>query len=482
MQHTFKNLPKSQAEFIITIAPADYAKDMEAAAARLSERAAVHGFRPGKAPYDIVKQQMGELKILEEAMQTIVEKNFFEAVQKEKIQTVGMPEITLEKMAPGNDFVFKAVVALLPTVKLPDLTKIKVSKKPVSVGDKEIDTVLEDLKKMQGKEVAKEGVAEKTDKVVVSMNMSIDKVPVEGGQAPNHQVYLNEPHYIPVFAEQLLGLKKADTKQFTLKFPDEHYQKHLAGKNVDFDVEVKDVFALDFPAIDDEFAKKLGQKDLTSLRGILHQNLSHEAEHKEEQRVEGEILEAIIAAAEFGELPEVLIRSEKQKMFNELKHELEQNGVDFAKYLKDLKKTEEEIYQDFTERGTTRVKAALISRQVALDNDIKVSEEEIKNEADMIRATYQGDPKIEEALKRHEVLDTLAMTVQNRKVVHFLKEQILGKENVHEHNDHKHEDGCDCEHGKCDSGDCCKDGKCQDGEDCKCEKKSKKPAAKKTKK
>jgi trigger factor len=467
MQHIRKDLPKSQVELIITITPAEYAKDMEAAATRLSERAAIHGFRPGKAPYDTVKQQLGEIKILEEAMQTIVEKNFFEAVSKEKLQTIGMPEITLEKMAPGNDFVFKAVVALLPTVKLPDLTTVKVAKKPVNVGDKEVDAVLEDLKKMQGKEISKEGAAAKEDKVVVSMNMLIDKVPVEGGQAPNHQVYLNEPHYIPGFAEQLIGLKKADKKQFTLKFPDEHYQKHLAGKDVDFEVEVKDVFALDFPAIDDEFAKKLGQKDITSLRNILHTNLSHEAEHKEEQRVEGEILEAIIAAAEFGEIPEVLIRSEKQKMFGELKHDLERNGVDFEKYLKDLKKTEEEIYQDFTERGTVRVKAALISRQVALDNDIKVAEEEIKNEADMIRITYKDDPKIEEALKRPEVMDTLAMTVQNRKVVQFLKEKILGKENVHQHGKHDHEEKCDCDHDhkKCDGKDCCKD------KDCKCEEK-----------
>lgn len=465
MQHTLKNLPKSQVELVITITPEDYKKDMEAAAARLSERAAIHGFRPGKAPYDIVKQQLGEIKILEEAMQTIVEKNFFAAVSKEKLQTVGMPEITLEKMAPGNDFVFKAVVALLPTVKLPDLSTIKITKKPVVVGEKEVGAVLEDLKKMQGKEVPKEGVAAKEDKVIVSMNMSIDKVPVEGGQAPSHQVYLNEPHYIPGFAEQLVGLKKSDKKQFTLKFPAEHYQKHLAGKDVDFDVEVKDVFALEFPALDDEFAKKLGQKDVASLRDILKQNLSHEAEHKEEQRIEGEILEKIIAAAEFSEVPEVLLRSEKQKMFNELKHDLEQNGVDFEKYLKDLKKTEEEIFQDFTERGTTRVKAALISRQVALDNDIKVEEKEIEDEANMIRATYQGDPKVEEALKRPEVLDTLAMTVQNRKVVQFLKEKILGKENIHKHDDCGCGNDCECDKDcKCDEDKAC-------GNDCHCHKK-----------
>lgn len=439
MSHIVKQLPNSVVEITVTITPAEYEKDMEAAAARLSERAAIHGFRPGKAPYNIVKEQLGEIKILEEAMQSIVEKNYFQAVTTEKLSVVGHPEISLEKMAPGNDFVFKAVVAIMPTVKLPELTTIKAERKKTEIEDKQVEDVLKDLTKMQGKEVVKNGEATKDDKVVVSMNMFIDKVPVEGGQAPNHQVYLSEPHYIPGFAEQLIGVKKDDNKQFTLKFPDTHYQKHLAGKDVDFEVLVKDVFQLEYPAIDEDFAKKLGQKDLATLKDTLKNNLWHEAEHKEEQRVEGEILEKIIEKSEFSEIPEVLIRSEKQRMFNELKADLERSGIEMEKYLKDLKKTEEEIFTDFQERAITRVKAALISRQVALDNNIKVEDKELESEIKLIRKNYAGDPKVEEALKRPEVLDTLAMTVQNRKVVQFLKEKIVGKENIHVHTDeHSH--------------------------------------------
>lgn len=424
MPHTLKLLPKSQAELTITVAPADYKTEMEKAAGRLSQRAAIHGFRPGKAPYDIVKQQLGEIKILEEAMQTIVEKNFHTAVVTEKLTTVGSPEITLEKMAPGNDFVFKAVVALFPSVKLPDLSTVKVEKKEVKVEDKQLDEVLENLRKMRGKEVLKNGPATKDDKAVVSMNMFIDKVPVEGGQAPNHQVYLSEDHYIPGFAEQIVGLKKDDKKNFTLKFPADHYQKHMAGKDIDFEVLVKDIYTLEYPSLDDEFAKALGQTDLETLKKLLHGNLTAEAEKKETQRLEEEILNKIIEAAEFGELPEVLMRTEKHKMFNELKADLERAGIDMEKYLKDLKKTEEEIFKDFEERAITRVKAALISRQVALDNKIKVEPTEIEKEKKAIRTAYKGDDKVEEALKRPEVLDMLAVTVQNRKVVEFLKEKV----------------------------------------------------------
>ena len=425
MQHTLKKLEKSQVELEITVLPADYEKDMLAAAVRLSERAAIHGFRAGKAPYEIVKQNLGEVKILEEALQSIVEKNYHKAVTEEKLDTVGMPEITIEKMAPGNDFVFKATAALLPKVKLPELSKIDVKKKEVTIGDKELNEVLENLRKMQAKEVIKEGIATKEDKIEVAMKMTNNKVDVEGGQAPKHQVYLSEPHYIPGFAEELVGLKKGDVKEFSLKFPEEHYQKHLAGKNIDFHITVNDVYSIEYPEINEELAITLGQPSLIALKEILQTNLTKEAENKEEQRLEAELLEKVILASEFDEIPDVLVKSEKQKMFYELKNSLEQQGMSFEKYLADIKKSEEEIHEDFQDRAVTRVKAALVSRQIAKDNDIKVEADELDKEVEIVRVAYKNDPKVEEALKRRDVLDTLAATIQNRKVVSFLKEQIV---------------------------------------------------------
>ena len=126
MKYELKTLEKSQVEFTITVEPADYKKDLENAALRISQRAAIKGFRPGKAPYEMVKQQVGEVRIIEEAMQSIVEANFFVAIKKENLDTVGMPQITIIKVAPGNDLVFKAAVALLPKIKLGNLATVKV--------------------------------------------------------------------------------------------------------------------------------------------------------------------------------------------------------------------------------------------------------------------------------------------------------------------------------------------------------------------
>ncbi|KKR34832.1 MAG: Trigger factor [Candidatus Magasanikbacteria bacterium GW2011_GWA2_40_10] len=427
MKYELKTLEKSQVELTIIVEPSDYKKDMDAAAVRISERAAIKGFRPGKATYNMVKQQVGEIRIIEEAMQSIVEKNFFDAVKKEKLDTVGMPAITITKVAPGNDLEFKAVVGLLPVIKLGNLSTVKVKHQAKEITDADVDTVLNDLKKMQTKEILKNGEATKEDKLVVNLEMFLDKVPVEGGQAPNHQVYLAEPHYIPGLAEQLIGVKKDDVREFNLKFPKDHYQKHLAGKDIDFKVKINEVFELQHPPLDDAFAKTLGQENMEKLKTILRDNLIADAKHKDDQKLEIEILDNLIEASEISVIPDVLINAEKHKIFNELKNSLGSQGIEMEQYLKDLKKTEEDIYKDFQEQAMRRVKAALVSRQVAIENKIEADKKDVEEEIKMIKAAYPDNKNVEENLKNPQVLETLALTIQNRKVLSFLKDKIVGK-------------------------------------------------------
>jgi trigger factor len=190
---------------------------------------------------------------------------------------------------------------------LPDLKKIKVDTKEVKATDAEVNKMLEDLQKMQPKETVKAGASTKEDKLVIDLDMFLDKVPVDGGQAKNHQVYLNEPHYIPGLAEQLVGLAKDDTKEFSLEFPKDHYQKHIAGKKVDFKAKVNEVYQLEYAKLDDEFAKVLGQESLTKLKDLLMANLTREGEKKENERQEIAILDQMIEKTTFGEIPQVLI-------------------------------------------------------------------------------------------------------------------------------------------------------------------------------
>lgn len=428
MSHTTKKLDKSQVELTITVEPKDYTKHLEKAAQKISDRTAIKGFRKGKAPYDTVKKEVGEMAILNEALESIVQESFYKAVTEEKLDTIGMPQINIEKSAPDNPVIYKAVVALLPKVKLADIEKIKVKKETKEVVDKDIDDVVDNVRKMQAREVIKKGTATDQDKLIIDMDMLIDKVPVEGGQSKDYQVYLSEKHYIPGFNEKLVGAKKDDEKEFSLDFPKDHYQKHLAGKTVDFKVKVKEVYERQLADLNDEFAKKLGQDSVKKLKELIKNNLLQEAKRKADQKAEIEILDKMIEKSEFDEIPEVLINAERQKMFYELKNDLDKNGITIEQYLQDIKKKEAELFEDFKEQATKRAKAALISRQVADENNIKVDDKEIDGEIKMMEEMYKNNKEYMENLKKPEVRDSIAMTLQNKKVLEFLKSKVLDED------------------------------------------------------
>lgn len=425
MSYTRKELPQSEVELTITITPAEYQAQLEKAAERLSQRQKIAGFRPGKAPFDLVKRTVGEMALLQEALEPLVKEKYYDAVMAEKLDVVGMPKVEIQKMAPGNDIVFTAVAALIPEIKLADLDKIKIKRDEKPVGDTQVDEVVDNLRKLQAKEVVKTGEAGGDDMILLDMDMFLDKVPVDGGQAKNYRVYLSEEHYIPGFNEKVVGIKKDETREFSLDFPSTHYQKHLAGKTVEIKVKAHDVFERQLPALDEEFAKALGQESIEKLRELLRTNLGKETAQKADQQAEIEMLDTLVEKTTFGEIPEILIDAERRKMFYELTRDLERNGVSIEQYLLDIKKTQEELQAGFKDQAIKRAKAALVSRHIANEQNLAANEDEVAAEIAHMKEVYKDNPDYIKQLDNPEVHETIHSIVQNRKVITWLKEKTI---------------------------------------------------------
>lgn len=441
MSITYSQTPgkRSSVKLTITAQKEDCQKHLEAAATALSSRTAIKGFRPGHVPFDTVKRELGEMAILQEALERIISSSYYHVVTTENLSVVGAPKIEVSKVAPGNDIVYTAEVALLPKVTLADPGKIKITTAPKPVTDSQVKETIDALRGYQATEIIKTGKAEKTDKVVINLNMFLDNVPVEGGQTTNYQVYLSEEHYIPGFNEQIVGMQKDEEKRFPLTFPEKHYQKHLAGKTVEFSVQVVDVFDRQLPELNDEFAKKIGQESVEKLESLIRSNLEAEARKKADEQAEIEILERMVEQSTFGELPDIMIDSERQRIFLELKRDLERNGITIEQYLSDIKKDEKELREDFKAQAEKRVKAALISRQLALEEHLSPEQKEIDDELSFLRETYKENTEYLDNLKRPEVHDTVAMQIQNRKVMQWLKAKILGLELINAEHAHPHD-------------------------------------------
>lgn len=425
MNISSQKLPKSQVELTIELSVEEMKPYLEKGAARLSTEKPLEGFRPGKAPLDVVIKKFGPAATMEAAAEEAVRATFGKAVTQEKIMSIGSPEIGVKKMAMDNPFVYTATVTLLPEVTLCDLSTIKVEKKEAKVADGDVERAIKDLRNMRVKETVTEAPVEKTHKVVIDMDMKKDGVPLEGGQTKGHQVYMDETHYIPGFTDMLIGLKKGESKTFTLSFPKDHYQKNVAGKPVEFVVNVKEIYERQLPEWNDEFAKGLGQKTVAELEDLIRKNLLAEVTQKEEQRQEIAAVEAIVKASKFGDIPDLLLNEEISRMIHELRHGVGQNGIDWKDYLEKAGKTENQLKLDFAPQAIDRIKAALVIRALALANDLDASDEEIAAEVARQMNLYSDDAATQDQIRSDDYHERLHTVLRNRKTVAFIKEKVL---------------------------------------------------------
>lgn len=421
MKCVIKAIPKSEVELTVELPAEEIAPFMQKAAAHLAEHNKIEGFRPGHAPYDIVKARFGEHAILEEAAEEIVRKNYFKAVKENNLETVGQPKIEITKSAPGNPFIFKATAAVMPEVALGKYKNLGVKKQTTEIADEKVESVLSDLAKMRSKEVLTDKAATAKDKVVVDMEMTKDGVAVEGGSTKNMTAYLSEKHYIPGFNEKLAGAKKGDEKIFSLDFPKEHYQKHLAGAKVDFKVKINDVYEIQPPEINDEFAKSAGQKTLADLRALIRKNLESEAAHQDEEKFEIEILAKVVEGGKFGDIPEILINEETHRMVHELEHNVEARGMNFEDYLKNIKKGEKELMLEFAPEAVKRIKIALAIREIGKAENVKAGDKEVIEEIAKLMNAYKDNAEAQKQISQPDYADYVRSRIENKKTLELLK-------------------------------------------------------------
>ncbi|MEK7606717.1 MAG: trigger factor [Patescibacteria group bacterium] len=421
MKTDIKKLPKGLVEITFEISPEEMAPYLERAAVRVSERVKIPGFRPGKAPLNVVISNAGEMAVWEEAAEEAVRKTYSHTVEQEKFSTIGSPHIEVLKLAPKNAFSYKATVPLLPEVTMGDLSSLKIEQKLAVVEEKQIEKALHDLRKMQSQEIVSAEPLQKTGKALVDMSISMDGVPVSGGEAKEHSIYMDEEYYIPGLKEKLLGAKKGDSLSFKLPFSKEHFQKNLAGREADFKVDIKDVYELKAPELDDAFAKTLSQESLDALKVIIRKNMELEAAQKNDDGVEIELLGQATQRTTFGEIPDILVNEEVIKMIHELKDGISRQGMPFEDYLLKISKTLDQLKLDFVPEAMKRVKTAILLRFIVSTQALDVSAKETDNEVARVSELYKNDHETRKAASTPEARAYLKNFLLNRKAIDWLK-------------------------------------------------------------
>ncbi len=424
---TLTRLPKSEIKIEFVVSPEEARPYLEEAAKDLTTAKPIPGFRPGKTSYEDTKRFFGEMKILEAALERLIRAHYAQIILREDLHVVGSPAISVEQLTPEQPIKFTVTAPIEPVVEtFPNLDACRVAPRNTEVTDTQVSEAIEEMRKMRRTEARVDRPATMEDLVIVDLEMKKDQVPIDSGSGRDYRVYLNESHYIPGFTKALEGIKEGEARTFSLPFPSEHYQKHLAGQNVDFTAKATGIFEMQLPPLDETFAKGVGLDTMEALQKKLKENLEIEMQQKADEASEIEMLDKLIDGTGFSEIPDILVTEEVRRMLEELQQSIEEREMKWADYLSSIKKSADELRLDFSPQAVRRIKAAVLIKSFAKQQNVEVPETELDAEVDRILTHIRPeDHETRERIASPQYRDYISVQLRNRKVLEWLKKECV---------------------------------------------------------
>ena len=419
-----QKLPRSQIEIEIKLSSEEFDSFIKRATLNLGKDLEVEGFRKGKAPKEIIEREIGQEKILKEASELAAKESYIKAVLESGFVPLGRREVEIlsphQSPQPGGGLTFRAKTQVLSEINLSDYKKIASTckREKALVKEGEVEDALKWLQKSRAKLTFKSFPCRKGDFVEIEFYAP----QVEGGIKKEDGFILGEGQLIPGFEENLEGMRAGEEKEFFLAFPQDHFQKNLVGRKVDFKVKMKSVQNVELPELNDHFARNLGNfENLTALKVNIKQGIASEKEMVASQKVRQEILEKIIKDTSI-DPPSILVEREKYQMMDGLKQSISQNlQIAFEDYLKRIKKSENELLDSFSSEAKRRVKNFLVLREISRQENIEVSDEEAKEEVNKALKRYPDMGAAKTQLDLDRFKEYIKAVIRNEKTLQFLE-------------------------------------------------------------
>lgn len=411
-------------ELKIDIPAGDLAAKLDDYLADMKSKANIKGFRPGKVPVAHLKKMYGR-QAMAEILSTTIQETTQKAVENRSERPAMNPDIDLpedeaEKILAGDaDLSFTMSYDVLPDFEIVDFSGIEIERPLVEVAEDEVDQQVVDIAKNNTPFDTKDGAAEEGDRVTMSYLGKIDGESFDGGADENGQLVLGSGQFIPGFEDQLIGLKAGDEKVVEVSFPDDYGAEHLAGKAATFDVVVKEVSAPGEAVVDDEFAKGLGLESVDKLKEIVRGQIEGQFGQMTRQRVKRQLLDKLDEHYSF-ELPEKLLTSEFDVVWNQVEEDMKRNEKTFE----DEGTSEEDARAEYRKIAERRVRLGLVLSEIGEKNNIQVTDEELQRALyDRVRQFPGQEQQVFEFYqKNQQALASLRAPIYEEKVVDFMLE------------------------------------------------------------
>jgi len=432
MQITTTPGPKSTIDLEIEVPPDRLDRAIREAVQHLSKRTRVPGFRPGKAPRPVLERALGPGAVLDDAVEHLVESSYREALVEKEILPLTNADVEVVQAEEGKPLIFKATVQVRPEVTLGDYRHFNFEPEIETIDDARVDQVVEELRDQNATLAAVEDRGAKDgDYAVIAFVGTQDGKPFEGGTTERMPLILGQERLIPGFETHLVGLKPGDSTAFDITFPDDYGEPELAGKEVHFAVDLKELREKVQPELDDEFIHGLGDfADLAALRVDIQHRLEGNATDRARHEFADRIIEYAVANATV-ELPDILVDQEVEVMHDEFRGSIARQGITEEAYLKVVDKTEADLHADFRPGAEKRVRTLLVLSKVADAENVEVPEADIDAEVARGRERYAGDAKLIDYFDSDRGRSFIRSTIRRSRVVETLIDRWLADHPEH---------------------------------------------------
>ena len=375
----------------------------------LQKEVALKGFRPGKVPTEVIKSQFGK-SIYGEVVDKILRETSTKAIDEKKLKVAGQPKIDLKQFGEGKDLSYELQIDCLPNVTLKNFDNFKATSFKIKIEDKIIDEKIKQIAN-QNKKFEEKGENDKAingDQITFDYSATINDNKFEGSEGKGVQLELGKDLFLKGFDEQLIGVKKNDTKILNASLPANHPKKELANKNTKFNCKILNIKKPKAIKIDDNFAKFMGAKSIKDLKTSIEKQISSQYSQALNSITKKEMLDQIEKNHDV-ELPQNLIDQEVSIITRNLKPEdKEKNKSNNEKLAK------------------SRIKLGLLLNEYGEKNNLKVSDEEVRNEIQkqikglpgqekMVLEYYQKNPSASQSLKG---------SLYEEKIIELIKSKI----------------------------------------------------------
>jgi trigger factor len=389
------------------------------------KQASLPGFRPGKAPREMVVKKFGK-DIEDEVKRKLISDSYKQAVEEQKLDVLGYPDIEEIQFNRGKPLQFAATVETAPDFELPEYKGIPVKRETKTVTDEDVGRALDKLREPQTSFKTVERPIQNGDVAVVNYTGTSEGKPITEiaptakGLTEQKNFWIEVPSagFIPGFSEQLLGAKAGEKRTVNVNFPADFVTPQLAGKQGIYEVEIVEVKQKDLPAIDDAFAKTYGAEDLGKLKEGVRKDLENELTQKQNRNIRNELIRSMLNRVNF-ELPESSVAQETRNVVYDIVQENAKRGVP-----RDLmEKQKDAIYSAAAQGAKEKVKVSFLLQKIAEKEDIKVSQQEIAQRITFLAGMYQIPPdKFAKDLQKRNGLMEIYDQLMNEKVLDFLQQ------------------------------------------------------------